>query len=115
MGYDQTVSPTYTADLSKAILKLIEHPSKESGIYHLINEGFCTWYDFTKEIYRIMNINIELIPVDRKGRTGKMRRPLFTALKNVKAEKLGIRLPYWKDALNRYLKEKYKKHFEELK
>jgi len=103
---DQTVSPTYAGDLSKAVLRLISHPSKESGIYHLVNEGYCTWYEFTKEILRILDIDIELIPVDRKGKTGDMRRPLFSALKNEKAAKLGIILSDWKKSLNDYLRDK---------
>lgn len=103
---DQTVSPTYAGDLSKAVLQLISHPFKESGIYHLVNEGYCTWYEFTKEILRILDIDIELIPVDRKGKTGDMRRPLFSALKNEKAAKLGIMLPNWKEGLNEYLQNK---------
>lgn len=103
---DQTISPTYTGDLSKAVLQLISHPFKESGIYHLVNEGCCTWYEFTEEIFRLLGIDIELIPVDRKGKTGNMRRPLFSALKNEKAAKLGITLPNWKEGLNEYLQNK---------
>lgn len=104
---DQTVSPTYAGDLSKAVLRLIAHPSKEPGIYHLVNEGYCTWYEFTKEIFEILDIDIELVPVDRKGKTGTMRRPLFSSLKNEKATRLGISLPYWKEGLNQYLKNEY--------
>ncbi len=104
---DQTVSPTYAGDLSKAVLQLIAHPSKESGIYHLVNEGYCTWYEFTKEIFEFLNIDAELVPVDRKGKTGKMRRPLFSALGNEKAKRLGVKLPNWKESLHEYLKIKY--------
>ena len=104
---DQTVSPTYAGDLSKAVLQLSAHPSKESGIYHLVNEGYCTWYEFTKEIFKILDTDVELVPVDRKGKTGKMRRPLFSSLKNEKAARLGISLPYWKEGLNQYLKNEY--------
>lgn len=104
---DQTVSPTYAEDLSKAVLQLITHPLKESGIYHLVNQGYCTWYEFTKEIFKVLDINIELVPVDRKGKTDNMRRPLFSALKNEKAAKIGIDLPDWKYALSRYLNIKY--------
>jgi dTDP-4-dehydrorhamnose reductase len=105
---DQTVSPTYAGDLSKAVLQLISHPSKEHGIYHLVNEGYCTWHEFTKEIFKILNIEVELMPVDRKGKTGTMRRPLFSALKNKKAARLGISLPHWKATLREYLIMKYK-------
>ena len=46
-------------------------------------------------------------PLDRGGRSGTMRRPLYSALANTKARELGIILPSWRDALERYLKEKY--------
>lgn len=104
---DQTISPTYAGDLSKAVLQLFAHPSKESGIYHLVNEGYCTWYEFTKEIFKILDIDVELVPVNRKGKTGEMRRPLFSALENERAKKLGVILPNWKEGLNQYLKAKY--------
>lgn len=111
---DQTVSPTYSGDLSKAVLQLISHPSKKKGIYHLINEGYCTWYEFTKEIFKSAGISAEVIPVDRKGKTGDMRRPLFSALKNENAKKMGIVLPHWKEGLHEYLEKKYieKRHDE---
>lgn len=107
MGSDQIVSPTGTHDLSKAVLQLIEHPKKEPGVYHLVNEGECSWYEFTKAIYEIMGLPVRVIPVDRKGRSGDMRRPLYSALANTKARPLGIVLPPWWDALERYLKGKY--------
>ena len=104
MGNDQTVCPTSTDDLSHALFSLIGHPGKQSGIYHLVNEGECTWYEFTRAIYDIMGISIDLKPVDRQGLTGTMRRPLYSVLANTKAKKLGITLPRWQDALRRYLK-----------
>lgn len=107
MGNDQIVSPTSTDDLSKAVLQLIESPKKEGGIYHLVNEGECSWYEFTRAIYEIMGINAKVIPVDRGGRSGDMRRPLYSALANTRARTLGITLPPWRDALERYLQKKY--------
>ena len=106
MGCDQVVSPTWTGDLSKAVLRLIEHPRLKPGIYHLVNEGECTWYDFTKEIYRILGLSVEVRPVDRKGLTGTMRRPPYSALANFQARQLGVVLPSWKEGLRAYLKEK---------
>ena len=107
MGSDQVVSPTYTRDLGIAVLKLIEHPQLTPGIYHLVNEGKCSWYEFTRAIYEIMDICVPVKPVDRGGKSGDMRRPLYSALLNMKARALGIMLPPWRDALERYLKEKY--------
>ena len=104
---EQTISPTCTDDLSRAVLQLIEHPRLKNGIYHLVNDGTCTWFEFTETIYKIMKIDIKLIPVDRRGMSGEMRRPLYSALANTRAGEMGIVLPHWRDALERYLKNKY--------
>ena len=108
MGCDQVVSPTYTGDLAQAVLKLIEHPQLVPGIYHLANEGECTWFEFTKAIYETMNLEVGVHPMDRGGMSGEMRRPLYSALANTKARALGITLPHWRDALEQYLQQKYK-------
>ena len=107
MGGDQIVSPTYTHDLSKAVLQLIEHPQRTPGVYHLVNEGKCSWYEFTKAIFEIRGLTVKLNPMDRSGKSGEMNRPLYTALANTKARALGIVLPTWRDALERYLAERY--------
>jgi len=107
MGCDQIVCPTYTDDLSKAVLQLIELGKIGPGIYHLVNEGECSWYEFTKAIYEIMGFKIKVKPVDRKGLSGEMRRPQYSVLANVRARALGIVLPHWRDALVRYLNVKY--------
>lgn len=108
MGCDQLVSPTYTADLAKAVLKLIDYPGLEPGIFHLVNEGECSWYEFTKAIFEIMGLDIELAPVDRGGMSGEMRRPEYSILGNSRAREIGIELPHWRDALERYIGAKYK-------
>jgi dTDP-4-dehydrorhamnose reductase len=107
MACEQVVAPTSTADLSRAVLALIGHPALEAGIYHLVNEGSCSWYEFTKAIVEIMKLRAEVIPVDRGGRSGAMRRPLYSVLGNSKARALGIRLRPWREALRDYLHSKY--------
>jgi dTDP-4-dehydrorhamnose reductase len=106
MGCDQTVCPTSTDDLSRAVYALIAKPSLGSGIYHLVNEGECTWYDFTVSIYQYLGTKMQVRPVDRGGRSNSMRRPLYSVLANTRARALGITLPHWKDALKRYLEAK---------
>ncbi len=107
MGGDQVVSPTYTYDLSKAVLQLIENPLRTPGVYHLVNEGKCSWYEFTKAIYEIMGLTVKMRPVDRSGKVGDINRPLYSALVNTRARAIGITLPPWRNALERYLQEKY--------
>jgi dTDP-4-dehydrorhamnose reductase len=107
MSSEQIVSPTCTHDLSLAVLQLIEHSRLAPGIYHLVNEGSCSWYEFTKAIYEIAGLAVEVRPVDRGGRSLDMRRPLFSALANTKARDLGIVLQPWRTALERYMRAKY--------
>lgn len=99
---EQIVSPTYAADIALATLKLLQNRSAK-GIFHLVNEGFCSWAEFASEIVKIKRLPTKIIPVDRKGMAGSLRRPLFSALKNTRASKLGVKLPSWQDALRRYL------------
>jgi dTDP-4-dehydrorhamnose reductase len=109
---DQTISPTSTDDLSRAVLSLIAHPELRPGIYHLVNEGTCTWYELTRATVELLGLKTEVRPVDRGGRDGSMRRPLYSALANTRARALGIVLRPWQEALAGYLREKYSKAFE---
>lgn len=107
MACEQVVAPTATDDLSRAVYALLALPSFAPGIYHLVNEGACSWYEFTCEIVRLVGAHAEVVPVDRGGRSGNMRRPLYSALANTKARALGIRLRPWQEALGAYLRAKY--------
>lgn len=106
MGCDQVVAPTATEDLSRAVWQLIAHPGCQPGIYHLVNEGHCSWYEFTRAIYEIAGLTVDVQPVDRGGLSGNMRRPLYSVLANTKAKALGITLPHWRKALEWYLCQK---------
>jgi dTDP-4-dehydrorhamnose reductase len=107
MACEQTVAPTSTEDLAKAVLALVHAPGAAPGIYHLVNEGECTWYELTCAIVKILGLQAKVVPVDRGGRTGNMRRPLYSVLANRKARRLGIVLPPWRDSLQRYLQQKH--------
>lgn len=109
MACEQIVAPTSTDDLSRAVLDLLGHPQLTPGIYHLVNEGQCSWYELTCAIVEIMGLRTEVVPVDRGGRSGSMRRPLYSVLANTKARALGITLRPWRDALADYLGAKYHK------
>ena len=99
---EQIVNPTYAPDLAKATLDLLTHKDIK-GIYHLANEGYCSWAEFAQKIMKIKNLPTKIIPIDRKGMAGNLKRPIFSALKNTKAAKLGVKLPTWQDAIKRYI------------
>lgn len=110
---DQIGSPTYTYDLSKLLCDMIE--TDKYGTYHATNEGICSWYDFAKYIFEINNIDIEVHPVKTKDYTAtKAVRPLNSRLSKSSLDEAGFqRLPEWKDALKRYVKELNKKAVNE--
>jgi len=107
MASEQVVAPTSTDDLSRAVFALLGNPKLVPGIYHLVNEGACSWYEFTREIVRLVGGTSDVVPVDRGGRTGGMRRPMYSVLANTRARALGVTLRPWREALADYLRAKY--------
>lgn len=106
---DQIGSPTYTLDLANLMADMME--SDKYGIYHATNEGFISWYDFTKYIYEAKGItNVKVNPITTKEylkiNPHQARRPLNSRMSKASLEKAGFKLlPNWKDAVDRYLKE----------
>ena len=104
--FDQVGTPTYAADLAKAIFAVIESPEWYAGIYHFTDEGVCSWYDFTVEIHRQYNqlhpdaIHCTVNPILSTAYQYKTPRPHYSVLDKSKIkETFGITIPYWTDAL----------------
>lgn len=105
---DQIGSPTYTRDLSKLICKMIQ--TDKYGIYHATNEGFCSWAEFASQIFKNIKKNVTVQNISTKEyeliKPNQARRPLNSRLDKTSLDDQGFkRLPKWKDALERYLKE----------
>ncbi len=101
---DQIGTPTYTYDLSRLLVDMIE--TEKYGYYHATNEGgYISWYDFCEEIYRQCGISTKVYPVTTlEYGLSKARRPFNSRLDKSKLSENGFeRLPEWKDALHRYL------------
>jgi dTDP-4-dehydrorhamnose reductase len=102
--FDQIGTPTYAADLAKAILEIIsfkeQHNTAWNGIYHYSNEGVCSWYDFAKAIFEIKGINCKLNPIETRDYPTPAKRPHFSLLNKQKIKsEFGIEIPYWRDSL----------------
>ena len=103
---DQIGTPTYTYDLSRLLVDMIE--TDKYGYYHATNEGgYISWYDFACEIFRQAGYNTKVNPVTTEEYgVSKARRPFNSRLNKTKLVENGFTpLPEWKDALSRYLKE----------
>ena len=102
---DQVGSPTYTYDLARLLVDMIQ--TDRYGRYHATNEGLCSWYEFAKEIFRQAGMDeVQVTPVGSSEFPAKATRPSNSRMSKEKLTENGFeRLPAWQDALGRFLKE----------
>jgi dTDP-4-dehydrorhamnose reductase len=102
---DVRMSPTSTADAARVILSLLEKHSAP-GVYHVVNSGEATWFEFAREIVRRAGLTAQAVPITSSEFQTAAIRPSYSVLDNRKAGSLVGGIPDWQDALDRYLKEK---------
>ncbi|MBU4350185.1 sugar nucleotide-binding protein, partial [bacterium] len=109
---DQWGSPTYTMDLTGAILKTMEDDSVSYGIYHFTNEGITNWYEFAMTIYKKAkrlgliesNKKVEIKPIKTEDYPTAARRPKYSVLSKEKIKKVfDLKLRDWDKALEDFL------------
>lgn len=103
---DQIGSPTYTYDLARLLVDMIQ--TEKYGRYHATNEGLCSWYEFACEIFRQAGMDqVKVTPVHTSEYpASKAKRPMNSRMSKEKLTENGFeRLPEWKNAVGRYLKE----------
>lgn len=103
---DQIGTPTYTLDLSRLLVDMIE--TEKYGYYHATNEGgYISWYDFCVEFYKQYGLTTNVIPVTTEEYgLSKAARPENSRLDKSKLVEAGFTpMPDWKDAVRRYLEE----------
>jgi len=102
---DEILSPTYTLDLATKINQLIR--TRQYGLYHIVNHGECSWYEFTCKIFEILGKTIKIKMVTATEFKSKARRPKYSVLENGNLQKLGMDdIRPWPEALRAYLAEK---------
>jgi dTDP-4-dehydrorhamnose reductase len=101
---DQRGCPTYTIDLARAIIQLCHQD--ESGIVHVTDAGDCTWFEFAQEIVRSASLATEVRPASSQQVARPAPRPAFSVLSPTSVLDLGIKMPSWQNALQRYLAER---------
>ena len=100
---DQIGSPTYSADLAKAISELIQFDAR--GIFHVTNSDLCTWYTFGKAILELSGVNrARVLPISSKVLGRPAARPSYSVLNCQKLKKeIGLTMRPWSEALKDYL------------
>lgn len=98
---DQFGSPTYTKDVAGVLVDMAL--SEKQGVYHITNEGYCSWYEFAKYIFEVNGVEIKVNPIMTSEYKTAAVRPLNSKLSKEKLVSDGFkRLPDWKDAVKRY-------------
>ena len=104
---DQIGTPTYAADLAKAIKQILPQLNEQTkGIYHFTNEGVCSWYDFAVEIMRLSKLSCKVLPITSAEYPTKAQRPFYSVLDKNKIKKtFHLEIPHWKESLEQCLKQ----------
>jgi len=101
---DQRGCPTYAVDLARAIIQLCR--KNATGIVHATNAGDCTWFDFAEEIIRSAGLDTAVRAISTEQMARPAPRPAYSVLSAARLGSLGIEMPTWHDALQRYLKQR---------
>ncbi|OLB62449.1 MAG: hypothetical protein AUI11_05525, partial [Acidobacteria bacterium 13_2_20CM_2_66_4] len=99
---DRTISPTYVVDAARATRELVERAAP-AGLYHCVNSGACTWFEFARELAHQLGLEAALTPVRTNQVALRAARPLYCALSNEKLRRVGIEMPAWQDAVRRFV------------
>lgn len=98
---DEVGSPTYTLDLARGILELVE--AGATGIFHLAGSGSCTRFELAAEVLCLSGLTRRLVPVTADAFPSKAPRPANSVLDCSKAAAVGVTMPEWRDALRRFI------------
>ena len=104
---DEELTPTYTYHLAQQIRELVQ--TRAYGLYHITNNGSCSWYEFAKAIFENAGIAVTVTPTTVKEFSSPIKRPHYSVLENAKLQSLGIdHMPMWRESLSHYFMRKAK-------
>jgi len=99
---DEVLTPTSTKDVAEKLYELIM--TGKYGLYHMTNTGSCSWFEFACEIFKLMDMDIDVLPISSEEFGAKAIRPKYSVLNNTNLKDIGISdLKHWKTALKNYL------------
>ena len=102
---DQVLSPTFTTDLAQKSKELVEHDA--TGLFHLTNEGECSWFEFARGAFDLAGLEVEMEPIETGETQRRAHRPSYSALATTRLEDVGVGpMRPWEEALEDYLRAK---------
>lgn len=102
---DEVLTPTYTYHLAKKIVELVK--ASHYGLYHITNNGQCSWWEFTVKIFGLLKMDVKIEKITGGSLKTKANRPKYSVLENYTLKKLKMDdLLQWDQALKEYLVEK---------
>ncbi len=99
---DEVGSPTYTVDLARGILGLVE--AEATGLFHLANAGSCSRYEMAEAVLEFRESSLRTGGRQADAYSSKAARPKNSVLDCSKAAALGVTMPPWRDALERFIR-----------
>ena len=100
---DQTMSPTATADVARIVLRMLAQGCAP-GVYHVVNGGPATWFEFAREIIRLAGVEAAVTPCTSEEYPTRAVRPRYSVLDNTRVSAAFGAMAPWQDALERYLR-----------
>ncbi|MFC1643501.1 dTDP-4-dehydrorhamnose reductase [Chlamydiota bacterium] len=102
---DEYLTPTYTRDLAKQIKELIK--TEKYGLYHITNNGSCSWYEFAVKLFELLEIDVKIKPIPASTFPSPVLRPGYSVLDNFNLRNIGLdKMRLWEEALTDYLSKK---------
>ena len=101
---DERVTPTSTVELASRVWELLQ--TRRFGLYHMTNEGECSWFEFAQAIFQILGRPARIQPVSSEAYGAKAKRPPYSVLENKNCRALVTPFSPWKEALRTYLRLK---------
>jgi dTDP-4-dehydrorhamnose reductase len=99
---DEIVTPTYTEDLARQIVRLSESPNY--GLYHATSQGETSWFDYASAIFDLGGMQVHMTPAASRDFPQKAPRPKYSVLENEALRRAGLDImPHWRESLARYL------------
>ncbi|MGL6008065.1 MAG: dTDP-4-dehydrorhamnose reductase [Culicoidibacterales bacterium] len=99
---DQIGSPTYTADVAKLVVEMMQ--TSKYGTYHTSNEGFCSWAEFAKEIFAVAKLDVTVHPIPTEQYPTRAQRPKNSRISKQSLIDNGFALlPTWQEATKAYI------------